>query len=295
MVEQPGLLRVSPSRLARLLEAQQAANIDIQHAQIGCARIRYAVKPGVGEPLLLCNGIGANLELMLPLLKYLKRPVVVLDLPGTGGSESTFFWPSLRRYSRFAMGVLDHAGYTGRFAVAGVSWGGGLAQQIARHHHKRVSHLILMATSPGIIMLPGRISAIRRMATPQRYLSRGYMAKNASAIYGGELRNAPYKAVEHARLIMPPTGLAYVQQLLAMWGFSSLPWLHRLRCPTLIICGDDDPLIHLGNGHLLAKLIPGAKLHIMRGGGHLFMTMRSAETAELLNTWIESGSVIDSF
>jgi pimeloyl-ACP methyl ester carboxylesterase len=78
-----------------------------------------------------------------------------------------------------------------------------------------------------------------------------------------------------------------------MWGFSSLPWLHRLRCPALIICGDDDPLIHLGNGHLLAKLIPRAKLHVMRGGGHLFMTMRSEETAELLNTWIESASVVD--
>jgi pimeloyl-ACP methyl ester carboxylesterase len=150
-----------------------------------------------------------------------------------------------------------------------------------------------MATSPEIIMLPDRISTIRRIAAPQRYLSREYMAKNARAIYGGELRNPPHKAVENVRLIMPPTGMVCVQQLLTMWGFSSLPWLYCLRCPALIICGDDDPLIHIGNGYLLVKLIPGAKLYVMRGGGHLFMTMRSEETAGLLNTWIENASAID--
>ena len=294
MVEgQQGLLRVSHSRRARLLEAQSNANVDIRHAKIGRARIRYAVKAGIGEPLLLCNGIGANLELTLPLLKCLECPVVVLDVPGTGGSDSTFFWPSLRRYSRLAVNVLDHAGYTGRFALAGVSWGGGLAQQIARLEKERVSHLILMATSPGIIMLPGRLGAILKMATPRRYLSRGYMAQNASVIYGGELRNSPHKAVEHARLVMPPTGLAYVQQLLAMWGFTSLPWLNKLNCPALIICGDDDPLIHPGNGRILACLIPSAELYVIRGGGHLFMTMQAEKTAELINQCITYGLPIE--
>jgi hypothetical protein len=56
MVEQPGLLRILPSRRAGLLEAQMAANIYILHTQIGCACIRYAVKSGVGDPWLLCNG-----------------------------------------------------------------------------------------------------------------------------------------------------------------------------------------------------------------------------------------------
>lgn len=287
MAEPNSFHRVSHARRARLLAAQEAAPVEIQHAKVGTKHIRYAIKPGQGEPLLLCNGIGANLELTFPLLKALgDRPVVVVDLPGTGGSDSMHFWPSLSRYGRFAVNTLEHAGYSGKFAVAGVSWGGGLAQRIARDYASRVTHMVLMATSPGLTMLPGKFRAIARMATPHRYLSRGFMARNAPIIYGGEMRNSPQHAVEHARLVMPPSGLAYVQQLLAMYGFSSLPWLHRLQCPTLILSGDDDPLIRVANARVLSTLIPNARLHIVRGGGHLFMTLRAEETAKWINDWI---------
>lgn len=289
MVEYHGLHRVSSTRRERLLQAQQASKVDIRFALVEGKRLRYAVKEGEGEPLLLCNGIGANLELTLPLLEALgQRPVVVIDMPGTGGSDSMHFWPSLRRYSRFAVKeVLRHAGFSGKFAVAGVSWGGGLAQRIAKDYAHRVTHLVLMATSPGITMFPGRPSALVRMTTPRRYLSRGYMAKHAATIYGGEMRNAPRHAVDHAKLVMPPTGLAYVQQVLAMVGFSSLPWLHRISCPTLILTGDDDPLIRVSNARVFSALIPNARLHVVHGGGHLFMTLRAAETARWINDWID--------
>lgn len=290
MAEPNSFRRVSKTRRARLLHAHKSAPVEIQHAKVGSKYIRYAVKPGVGEPLLLCNGIGANLELTFPLLKALgKRPVVVVDLPGTGGSDSMHFWPSLGRYARFAVDTLEHAGFSGKFAVAGVSWGGGLAQRIARDYASRVTHMVLMATSPGLTMIPGKLSAISRMATPRRYLSRGFMAKNAPIIYGGEMRNSPQNAVDHARLVMPPSGLAYIQQLLAMYGFSSLPWLHRLSCPTLILSGDDDPLIRVANAHVLTTLIPNARLHVVRGGGHLFMTLRAEETAQWINDWVNDG------
>ncbi len=255
--------------------------------QLGRLRLRYALRPGAGEPLLLCNGIGANLELALPLLRELPgRPIVVVDLPGTGGSAPAWFWPSLRRYARMAVDVLEHLGYTGRFAVAGVSWGGGLAQQIAKDYSGRVTHLILMATSPGIVMLPGRLSALSKMLTPQRYLSRRFMAMHAGALYGGEMRNHPEKAIEFAGLTRAPASLAYLQQVLAMYQFTSLPWLHRIRCPALVLSGDDDPLIRVANARILAALLPDARLHIIRGGGHLFMTLRAAETAALITGFL---------
>lgn len=290
-LEHEGLERVSPTRRARLIAAQQAAGVTVKRAWMGGKGLRYAIKPGVGEPLLFCNGIGANLELTFPLLKALgPRPVVVLDMPGAGGSEVRYGWPCLRGYARLSIAVLDHAGFRGRFAVAGVSWGGALAQRIARDYAERVSHLVLMATSPGMLMVPGKLSALLRMATPRRYLSRGYMAKHAADIYGGEMRGNPHYAAEHARLIMPPRALAYGQQVMAMFGFCSLPWLHQLRCPTLVISGDDDPLIHVVNARVLARLVPESRLHIVKGGGHLFMTMRARETAELIEGWICPGT-----
>jgi poly(3-hydroxyoctanoate) depolymerase len=50
-----------------------------------------------------------------------------------------------------------------------------------------------------------------------------------------------------------------------------VPWLHRLRQPTLVLAGDDDPIVPLINGRILARLIPDARLQVIPGGGHLFV------------------------
>ncbi|WP_084191429.1 alpha/beta fold hydrolase [Algiphilus aromaticivorans] len=263
------------------------AGIETGEVLVGKQRLRYALRPGHGAPLLFCNGIGANLELVVPLLRKLaERPVVIVDLPGTGGSPSGWFWPSLPRYARMVVGALDQLGFDGPFAVAGVSWGGGLAQQIARDYKKRVSHLILMATSPGITMMPGKPSALLRMMTPQRYFSRGYMARHAATLYGGEMRNRRDHALQHAYSTTAPSGRAYIQQVMAMYQFSSLPWLRCIRCPALVISGDDDPLVRPVNARILAAVLRDAQLHIVPGGGHLFITLRPNETAALIDTFI---------
>ena len=268
------------SRRERLRRALGEAGVATGHVQVDGVRLRYGLRPGVGEPLLLCNGIGANLEIALPFVRALpRRPVVLFDVPGTGGSAAAGFYPSFRRYARFAVGVLDQLGLGHRFAVAGVSWGGGLAQQIARDYPDRVRHLVLMATTPGVLMVPGHLSALLRMATPQRYLSRTFMARNAAHIYGGEMRGRPDLAIEFASMTRAPDALTYMQQLLTMLQFTSLPWLHRISCPAMVMTGSDDPLIRTVNGRLIAMLIRDSRLKIVEGGGHLFMVLRPEATA----------------
>jgi poly(3-hydroxyoctanoate) depolymerase len=51
----------------------------------------------------------------------------------------------------------------------------------------------------------------------------------------------------------------------------SLPWLHRVTAPTLIVAGDDDPSVPLGNARVLAARLPNARVHVVEGGGHLFL------------------------
>ena len=217
-----------------------------------------------------------------------RRPVVIVDLPGTGGSPVSWFWPRMPRYARMLMAVMDHLNFSGRFSVAGVSWGGILAQQIARSSRGRVTHLILMATSPGILMVPGKTGALLRMLTPQRYISRDYMVRNAATLYGGEMRNQPQLAREHAGVTRAPDTLAYLQQVMAAYQFTSLHWLHRVACPALVISGDDDPLVRPINARILAACLPNAQLKIVEGGGHLFMTLRATETAALINRFISA-------
>jgi poly(3-hydroxyalkanoate) depolymerase len=280
--------RAWTSGRARRHQALQAAGVEVGHVVVQGQRLRYAQSPGAGEPLLFCNGIGANFELILPFVRALAgRRVILFDVPGTGGSQAAWFWPSFPAYARLAVGVLDQLGHGGSFVAAGVSWGGGLAQQIAHDYEPRVSRLILMATCAGFLMIPGRPSALVRMLTPQRYLSRNFMARNAATIYGGEMRGRPDLAIDLAELTRAPSTLTYLQQLTALSQFTSPRWLHRIRCPALVMNGDDDPLMRTVNARILAALLGNARLHLVRGGGHLFLSLQAEETARVVAEFLD--------
>jgi pimeloyl-ACP methyl ester carboxylesterase len=74
----------------------------------------------------------------------------------------------------------------------------------------------------------------------------------------------------------------YIAQLYAISFWTGLPWLWRLPQPTLVLAGDDDPIVPAINGRILAKVIPNARLEIIRGGGHLFLLERPTEIAALV-------------
>ena len=279
------------SGLERGRKALASAHLDTGHAEVRGVRLRYVRSPGEGPPLLFCNGIGANLEMVLPFIEAMAGvPIVAFDVPGCGGSPPARFWPSFPVYAKFAVGLLDRLGLEGRFDVAGVSWGGGLAQTIARDYPQRVGRLILMATTAGAPMFPGRFSALLKMVTPQRYLSRTFMASNAATLYGGELRHRPDLAIEYSRCTRAPTTRAYLQQLAAISQFSGWTFLHRVRCPALVLNGDDDPLIRTVNARMLAALLPNARLEVMKGSGHLFMLFNAAETARLIREFMAAST-----
>lgn len=295
MIKQARLKRIFEDRRGwgsgRELRRQAIAHsgLHIGYLEVDGVRMRYAYRPGNGLPMLFCNGIGANIELMAPLVSALSDvPMVLFDVPGTGGSEPALLYPSCAQYARFPMAVLEALGVHGDFVVAGVSWGGMLAQQIAYDAGSRVRGLILMATTPGVFMVPGKLSALRRMVTPRRYLSHTYMARNAAEIYGGEMRGHPERAIEHASLTKAPSGLTYFQQVAAVMRFSSLLWLHRIRCPALVLTGDDDPLVRPLNAKILASLLPNARLEVIRGGGHLFMICQADVTATVVKDFLQT-------
>jgi poly(3-hydroxyalkanoate) depolymerase len=243
----------------------------IEYIDVDGVTLRVAIRAGRGTPLLLFNGIGATLELVLPFIDALAgREAMVFDMPGVGRSP---LWWIPRRFSGIASltdRLLDRLGY-GSVDVAGVSWGGAVAQQFARQYAERTRRLILAATSAGAISVPGRPSALLKMTTPRRYLSPMYMQRAAADIYGGEVRERPDLIAAHTTRVIPPQFLGYVYQLLAGVGWTSIYWLHKLKQPTLVLAGSDDPLVPPVNARILSLLIPNNRLHIVPGGGHLFM------------------------
>ena len=257
--------------------------MQIDLRDVGGQVLRVGVRPGdkSGPPLLLFNGIGANIELVEPFLAALPGPeAIIFDVPGVGGSPAPRrpYRPST--LAQLSAQLLDQLGHR-QVDVLGVSWGGALAQQFAFQHAARCRRLILAATSPGHLMVPGRPTVLLKMATPRRYKDPGYMKRIAGDIYGGALRRSPELVDKHLRHVRWSSDYGYYLQLLAGFGWSSLPWLPFLAQPTLVMAGTDDPIVPLANGRILAKLIPRARL-VTLDDGHLFLVTSAADSADII-------------
>ncbi len=255
---------------------------------MGDAELRVHQR-GAGPPLVLLNGIGGHVGMWEPLARELAgtRRLVMFDAPGAGDSVD------LRRPSRMpglaalVVGVLDGLGLD-RVDLLGYSWGGALAQQVAKDAHRRVRRLVLVATIPGVGGLPPPLRVATTMLSPRRFTTPERSWEAAGRIYGGDYR--PGSPVRGAALRLwnrqPPSAVGYGQQLFAIAGWTSLPWLYQLRARTLVISGDDDPLVPVLNARLLAGLIRRSELHLVRGGGHLWLLDHADESAATIERFL---------
>jgi poly(3-hydroxyoctanoate) depolymerase len=253
----------------------------MKEAFVDVAGLRLRVgRHGHGPPLLLITGIGANLDMWGPFTRRVEdREMVAFDAPGTGLSQRPrrpLRMSGLAEIVRELMDVLALE----RADVLGYSFGGGLAQELARRAPDRVRRLVLCATGPGLGGVPPRPLAALMLATPARYYHPRLLALTVPHIAGGRTARDAAVRDEHAaaRLGRPPDLLGYAYQLYAAAGWSSLPWLHRVKAPTLVVAGDDDPSVPLGNARVLAARLPNARVHVVKGGGHLFL-LDEAESA----------------
>ncbi len=261
--------------------------------------VRVSVRPGVGRhvdtpPLLLCNGIGISFEAFQPLVDQLdpERGLVRFDVPGVGGSELPPFPYPIAGLSWFVSALMTKLGHP-TFDVLGISWGGGLAQQLSVQSCRRVRRVVLVATGTGSLMVPASPKVLKIMSTPRRHRDPAYAARVAGTIYGGSMRTNPRKgaALLHGMTRSGPKR-GYYYQLLAMGGWTSLPFLRLIRQPTLVLGGLDDPIIPTANPRLQARLIPNARLHLYPGG-HLGLMTEADELAPLIDSFLDETDTDD--
>ncbi|MCW2854224.1 MAG: alpha/beta fold hydrolase [Nocardioides sp.] len=256
--------------------------LDVRELTVDGAVIRVGMA-GAGPPLLLINGIGANLDMWRPLLAHLPdRRVVVFDVPGTGGSPALSSAPRMGGFADLVVGLLDALGLE-QADVLGYSWGGALAQELAHRSRARVRSLVLCATIPGLGGQPPAPWVLGAMGTPLRYYSRTYLRLVAPLVYG--VRIQPEVGHLSARRERPPTLRGYAHQMYAIAGWSSRPWLRQLRLPTLVLSGRGDQLATARNGVILAREIRGAVLQVVPGG-HLFLLQEPRVAAQAVRRFL---------
>ncbi len=267
---------------------------EVRSLAVGRQSLRVAIRRGrnvPGQPprvpLLLINGIGAHLELLGPFVDALDPAVEVVrfDPPGIGGSPlpARPYWFS--GLGRLIARMLTELGYD-QVDVLGISWGGGVAQHFAAFQRARCRRLVLAATAMGTLMVPARPSVLAHLVTPRRYLDREYLQRIAGNLYGG-LARIDSEEVAAAMHDHTRAGLSrgYLYQLAASAGWTSVPFLPLLRQRTLILSGDDDPIIPLANARLMKRLIPKSRLHIYHGG-HLGLVTEAAELAPVVDAFL---------
>lgn len=255
--------------------------------------IRVAVRPGRSTvtPLVMFNGIGASLDLVLPFISELNPDleVIAFDVPGVGGSPAPLLPYRFAGLAKLVSQMLDYLDY-GQVDVLGLSWGGFLAQQFAHDYPHRCRRLILAATSAGVLSIPPSIKVLTMMASPRRYTDPEYAASIAVDIYGGKFRRDKSLAQNHAKKIADSKAenksvQGYYYQIMAVYWWSSLPWLSSLKQPTLVLAGTDDPLIPLANMKQLAMRIPNAEMHAF-DDGHLFLLTSLDEVSPVINEFL---------
>jgi poly(3-hydroxyalkanoate) depolymerase len=243
--------------------------------QVGGTPLRVAIRPGTGTgpPLLLCNGIGMRLEALRPFVDALDPAIEVIrfDAPGTGGSQL----PNLPyRFTTLALllrEVLHNLGHQ-QADVLGISWGGGLAQQFALLNPRLCRRLILVATATGpqTMVPPNPLPPVKNL-----------ILRRWGDLWGGSAKTDPdalASALRKARI--SPLSMGYLYQHTAVLGFTTLPLLPLIRQRTLVLTGDDDPIIPVANGR-----IPHATLHVYHGG-HVELVTRPSLLTPLITGFL---------
>jgi poly(3-hydroxyalkanoate) depolymerase len=274
--------------------ALDAADLSVEHLiPVLGQQIRISIRAGSGVPLVLCNGIGASLEVLDPLVDQLDpdTTVVRFDVPGIGGSSDSRLPYSFPYLAAVLGRLLSALGLGGEGVdVLGLSWGGALAQQFAFQNPRRCRRLILASTGVGIGMVPATPAVLAKLLTPQRFMDPDYAARLAGELYGGGARtDASIVKRLFDRHLMAGSRVGYAHQLLAASVWSSLFALPLIRQPTLIVAGTDDPIVPVVNARIMGRLLPHATMHL-HTGGHVDLVTNPAAFAPLIESFRSGAS-----
>ena len=234
---------------------------------------------GSGEPLLMIQWLGYGRSGWGPTPPLLARRfrVVTFDNRGFGGSEITPGPYATAQLAGDALSLMDTLGIE-RAHVLGISLGGMIAQELVLAAPERVHKLVLCSTTAGgprSVPMPEKTVALmaqQAQLDPQEAMR--LFVENALS------PSPPDGLVDEIvayRTANPPDGAGWYAQASAGAAHDALGRLGKIRVPTLVVHGTGDNVVDSGNAPLLAQAIPGARLELFDGAGHLLPWERPKE------------------
>jgi len=278
------------------------SSFDLQRVTIHGHEVVYR-RCGEGPPLLLIHGMAGSSTTWREAMPILARShdVIAPDLVGHGGSAKPPGDYSLGAFAsglRDLMGVLD----VPRATVVGQSLGGGVAMQLAYQHPELVERMVLVSSGglgrevswllraaalPGSeYVMPALFPAFVRSwgdSVSRFLLRRGVRAPRAAAMWDA-----------YAGLTEGDNRKAFVRTLRAVVdaGGQAVNANDRLyltaRMATLIIWGDNDPIIPVAHAQAAHEAMPGSRLEIFEGCGHFPHAEEPLRFTDTINDFVRT-------
>ncbi len=241
---------------------------------------------GQGMPLLLIQGLGYGRWGWDPIVPGLAEQyrVLLFDNRGIGGSDKPEGPYTARQMAGDALQVLDEAG-VGRAHVLGASLGGMIAQELAALEPERVDKLVLACTTPGgpdAPPLPAvtlKLFAEAATLAPEVALRR--FVENA---LGADAPEELVDEIFRRRLENPPDPAGWQAQAAAGTTFPGIEG--TLAAPTLVLQGTQDNVVDPRNADLLAARIPGSRVELFPGTGHLFFWEQPEQVVRVVTEFL---------
>jgi len=239
--------------------------------RVGGIDMYYEVH-GEGEPLVIINGAGANLEVSyrrIPLYSSEFR-LILFDNRGAGRSDKPDMAYTTELMAADLAGLLDAIGIDSAH-IQGMSMGGMIAQQLVLRYPERVRSLVLAVTycggPHGIVPPLGELNF--RRSTPEESteallracVTQEYIDKNPDAF-----QQLVAFTVAHP---FPQDSLA--KHASAVTTHDAYDRLPEIRVPTLVLAGDSDRIIPPENARILVSRIPNSELVIFQNAGHMLV------------------------
>jgi len=221
---------------------------------------------GSGEPLMFLHGAGTASGFNFSASWARKFRVYLPYHPGFGESADSAAITSIDDYVLHYLELLDRLELD-RIHLVGLSLGGWIAATLATQSSHRLKKLVLVG--PAGLRVPEHPTMDIFRLKPEEVPA--YLVEDLNVL-------APY---------MPdPSGPDFLNFLVndyhEMSSFARLAWerpydpnlakwLHRIAVPTLLLYGDKDRLTPAQQSKTWARLIPNARVHIVKDAGHLVL------------------------
>jgi pimeloyl-ACP methyl ester carboxylesterase len=259
------------------------------------------IELGQGPPLVFVHGLSGSWQNWLEQLPVLadEHRVLAMDLPGFGHSPMPNAEISIAGYARLLDRLLGERGIDAA-AVVGNSMGGFIAAELAIAVPQRVERLVLVSAAGLSTHNDPRtvhaMPAVRRLERISAASTAWLASKSDTVMRRRRLREATLGlVVRHPGRLPGPLAAeqlhgagkpGFVQALDALIGYEVRDRLPEIACPTLIVWGDSDRLINVGDADVFEQLIADSRKVIFEDTGHMAMLERPAAFNALLKDFL---------